>query len=145
MSESEIEATTPCVLAVEDNPADVRLIEEGIDEVSVDLELEVINNGQRAVERLARSETNRSPDLIFLDLNLPGKSGFEVLATIRAETKFLDVPVVVVSSSEKAADIDRVYDSEANAYVVKPVDPDEYIETIESAIEFWIPNASPNQ
>jgi CheY-like chemotaxis protein len=145
MSESEIEATTPCVLAVEDNPADVRLIEEGIDEVSVDLELEVINSGQRAVERLARSETNRPPDLIFLDLNLPGKSGFEVLATIRAETKFLDVPVVVVSSSEKAADIDRVYDSEANAYVVKPVDPDEYIETIESAIEFWIPNASPNQ
>jgi CheY-like chemotaxis protein len=76
--------------------------------------------------------------LILLDLNLPGKSGVDVLQTVRDESRFSSVPVVVVSSSENPDDIRRVYERSANAYVTKPTDPDEYIQMIVATVRFWI-------
>lgn len=138
-------AELPRVVAVEDNPGDVRLIEEGIDAAGIALDLTVINNGRRAIEALTDLEDTRDhPDLLLLDLNVPGNSGFDVLEAVRTETAFRNVPVVVVSSSENADDIQRVYESAANAYVTKPTDPDEYIRMIVSAVEFWIENAIPS-
>lgn len=131
----------PRVFAIEDNPADVRLIEEGVETTDLELDLQVCNTGQQAIEWLRSIDTDTPeahPDLVLLDLNLPGKSGFDVLATIRTETPFSETPVVVVSSSQNRDDIDRAYDSAANAYVMKPADPDEYIQAIDSVIQFWI-------
>lgn len=136
------------MVAVEDNPADVRLIEEGIDASGIELDLHVINSGQRAVERLTRVDDEpegRPPSLVLLDLNLPGKSGLEVLAAIRTESSFQDVPVVVVSSSQNSDDIERAYDSAANAYLEKPADPDEYIQTIDAALDFWLTTITTNE
>lgn len=147
MTEQQTSEATPLVFAIEDNPADVRLIEEGVDAAGIELDLEVIHSGQRAIEQLTTIDAEASdsyPDLVLLDLNLPGKSGFEVLAAIRTETAFQDVPVVVVSSSENSDDIRRVYESSANAYVMKPADPDEYIRMVDAAIEFWITNVTPS-
>jgi chemotaxis family two-component system response regulator Rcp1 len=147
MTEQQTSESTPIVVTVEDNPADVRLIEEGVDAAGIELDLEVIHSGQRAIEQLTTIDAEASdsyPDLVLLDLNLPGKSGFEVLAAIRTETAFQDVPVVVVSSSENSDDIRRVYESSANAYVMKPADPDEYIRMVDAAIEFWITNVTPS-
>lgn len=137
--------STPRVLVIEDNPADVRLIEEGVATAGIELDLQVYNSGNRAIEQLEAVDTDAvamHPNLVLLDLNLPGKSGFDVLAFVRSETVFQDVPVVVVSSSENPDDVARVYDAAANAFVTKPTDPDEFISMIGSAIEFWLTNGT---
>lgn len=141
MSDHQHPESTPLVSVIEDNPRDVRLIEEGTDSSSIDPELSVIRSGQRAVDQLTsldETAQDRYPNLVLLDLNLPGKSGFDVLSAIREESSIPDVPVVVVSSSESGDDIRRVYDSAANAYVRKPSDPDEYIQMVDVALSFWI-------
>lgn len=140
-SEQHAEASAPKVVAVEDNPADVRLVEEGVEALGEDIDLDVYNSGRQAVERLSAIDSDAPemhPDLVLLDLNLPGKSGVEVLKSIRTETPFQEVPVIVVSSSENETDIKRVYESSANAYVIKPSDPDEYIQAVAAAIDFWV-------
>jgi|AntRauTorcE11898_2_1112593.scaffolds.fasta_scaffold00083_53 CheY-like chemotaxis protein len=135
------DSSVPRIVVIEDNPADVRLVKEGIDVTDVDIEVSVINSGREAAERLTAigaDSPEDHPNLILLDLNLPGKSGFDLLETIHNETAFPDVPVVVVSSSENPDDINRVYDLSANAYVMKPADPDDYIEMIDATVGFWI-------
>lgn len=141
MTDRQAASKTPLVFVIEDNPADVRLVEEGAEAAGADLDLRIIKNGQEAIEQLVGIEPgarDQYPDLILLDLNLPGKSGFDVLEMIRSETTFQDVPVVVVSSSENSDDVRSVYASDANAYVMKPADPDEYIQMVTTAIDFWI-------
>ncbi len=141
MCKSTDDSPPPRVVAVEDNPADVRLVEEGVADAGVELDFAVVNSGRQAIDQFTAVDADtplKHPDLILLDLNLPGNSGFDVLSTIRNETAFQDVPVVVISSSESQDDIDRVYDLSANAYVTKPVDPDDYIEMVIATVEFWI-------
>jgi CheY-like chemotaxis protein len=137
---SESSADTPLVVSVEDNPADVRLIEEGISTVGGDITLHVFNNGQTAVEQLigAGDIPIESIDLVFLDLNIPGKSGLEILRRLREDTQFDTVPIVTVSSSENPEDISRVYGAAGNAYIKKPTDPDTFIQKIAAAVRFWI-------
>ena len=145
MPDRSTETPVPLVFAIEDNPADARLIKEGIDDAGLEVDFQMIQSGQQTVERLTeidRAEPRDHPDLILLDLNLPGKSGFEVLSIVRNETAFQEVPVVVVSSSENPEDVKRVYDLSANAYVTKPADPDEYIQMINETVGFWVANAT---
>jgi Response regulators consisting of a CheY-like receiver domain and a winged-helix DNA-binding domain len=133
--------TTPLVVSVEDNPADVHLIEEGVDNVDGDVELRVFNNGQRAVEELTGDGDVpvESIQLVLLDLNIPGKSGLEILRLLREDQRYDAVPIVLVSSSENPEDVRRSYDASANAYLTKPTDPDEFIQAIAAAMRFWIP------
>lgn len=139
MSNEISETSVPRVISIEDNPADVRLTEEGIEAAGIDLELQVIHSGGQATEQLRAIDAVAAyPDLILLDLNLPDKSGFDVLQTIRTETNFPDVAVVVISSSESDDDIRRVYEHSGNAYVTKPVDPDRYIQMVKATVNFWI-------
>jgi chemotaxis family two-component system response regulator Rcp1 len=128
------------VAAVEDNPGDVRLIEEGIAAAPIDVDLHIEHNGSRAIEWLTSDDRSDEPcpDLIFLDLNLPGKSGFEVLTAIRTETTDRDIPVVILSSSQNSGDIDRAYELGANAYMTKAADPDQHIQSVVAAVNFWI-------
>ncbi len=136
MSES-----TPLVVSVEDNPADVHLIEEGVATVAGDIQLRVYNNGQRAVEQLTGDGgiSTESIKLVLLDLNIPGKSGLKILQLLREDPRYDTVPIVIVSSSENPEDIRRVYEESANAYLTKPTDPDEFIQAIAAAARFWIP------
>ena len=145
VSNETAKTSVPRVISVEDNPADVRLVEEGIKASGVELELEVIHSGGRAIEQFQTIDSDAvtaQPDLVLLDLNLPDRSGFDVLETIRTETDFQDVPVVVISSSNSNDDIRRVYELSANAYVTKPVDPDEYIQMLQATVNFWIRRSS---
>jgi len=139
----------PRLVVVEDNPADVRLTKEGVAAAGVELDLQVLNSGQEAIDyfaAVADDDPRNHPNLILLDLNLPGKSGFEVLATVRAEPVFRETPAVVISSSETRDDIARAYDLSANAYVTKPADPDDYIAMIDATVDFWITTTTqPNQ
>jgi CheY-like chemotaxis protein len=145
VSNETAKTSVPRIISVEDNPADVRLVEEGIKASGVELELEVIHSGGRAIEQFQTIDSDAvtaQPDLVLLDLNLPDRSGFDVLETIRTETDFQDVPVVVISSSNSNDDIRRVYELSANAYVTKPVDPDEYIQMLQATVNFWIRRSS---
>lgn len=139
------------ILVVEDNIGDVRLVREGVESADDTVKLEVLKSGGKAIDRVSATDGAKGaqggpdgeiPALVFLDLNLPGASGFDVLEVLRANERFETVPVVVVSSSQNPEDVTRAYDATANAYVTKPTDPDEYIEMIATATEFWIPDSS---
>lgn len=142
MSETVQRNSLPVVLAIEDNPGDVRLIKEGVAAADPEIELRVQNNGSQAIEWLTDETQSRERlGLILLDLNLPGKSGFDVLQAVREGPQYRGMPVVVVSSSEDPADVRRVYERSANAYVTKPADPDEYVQMIVAAVRFWVSTA----
>jgi len=138
------DTTTPLVVSVEDNPADVRLLEEGVATVDGDIEVRVFNNGQTATQHLIGDERMATEpiDLVFLDLNIPGKSGLEILRHLRGDPQFDTVPIVVVSSSDNPEDIQRVYEESANSYVTKPADPDDFIQSIAAAVRFWMPETT---
>ena len=127
------------ILLVEDNPADVRLTRLALSEGAT-TRLSVAADGEQALAMLRHEdgyqETPR-PDLILLDLNLPKKHGHEVLAEIKGDPRFSSIPVVVFSTSRYHEDIDRSYRLQANAYVAKPRDLEEFLQTVRSCEAFW--------
>jgi two-component system, chemotaxis family, response regulator Rcp1 len=126
------------ILVVEDNPGDVRLIEEALKEGVFSHLVSRAADGMEAL-RLIRPEGGGGlvPDLILLDLNLPGMDGRELLREIKATPHLRRVPVIVLSSSKADEDVLRTYELHANAYVTKPVQVDDFIRTIRSLEEFW--------
>lgn len=129
------------ILLVEDNPADVCLTREALRQGGMAYNLRVVEDGASALACLRREGACAEaalPDLILLDLNLPGKDGREVLAEVKADPELLHIPVVVLTSSEAQADILKSYDLYANCYITKPVDLDQYIQAIRSIEDFWL-------
>lgn len=128
------------ILLVEDNPGDVRLTEEALKDAKVCNRLAVARDGVEAMEML-RSEdafSGRSrPDLILLDLNLPRKDGREVLAEIKSDERLKRIPVVVLTTSQAEEDVLKAYNLNANCYVTKPVDLDQFIKVVRSIEDFW--------
>lgn len=128
-------------LLVEDNPGDVRLTREALKESKLRNNLSVVGDGEEALAFLRRQppyENAPRPDVILLDLNLPRKSGREVLAEIKADPDLKRIPVVVITSSEAEQDILASYDLHVNCYVTKPVDLDQFIKVVRSVSEFWL-------
>lgn len=117
------------VLLVEDDPGDVLIAREALSAAKVDTELTVVNDGAAAIDYLRhRGEYTKAarPDLILLDLNLPRRSGHEVLEEIKNDPDLRQIPVVVLSTSISIDDIRKSYDLHANVYVAKPVDFDDF-------------------
>ena len=128
------------LLLVEDNAGDVRLVKEALRECRVPLRLTVAQNGEEAIDVLYRRGPHESaprPDLILLDLNLPRKSGHEVLKDIKQHEDLQTIPVVIVSSASSPAEIDKAYRLSANCYVQKPVSLDDTMQAIEDICRFW--------
>lgn len=129
------------LLLVEDNPGDVRLVQEALHEAKVLNHLTVAMDGVEALEALRQqgkfADTPR-PDLLLLDLNLPRKDGRAVLAEVKADPKLMRLPVVIMTSSTAEEDIVRAYDLHANAYVTKPLDFDQFIEVVHAIEAFWL-------
>ncbi len=129
------------ILLVEDNPGDVELIREALSESKVRNELHVVSDGVQAMEFL-RGEGNYAdapcPDLILLDLNLPKKSGREVLEEIKTDPKLSKIPVVILTSSKEEEDVCRSYRLRANCYVTKPVDFEQFMNVVRSIEDFWL-------
>jgi len=128
------------ILLVEDNPGDVRLTKEAFKQGRIENDLYVVSDGTEALDFLSRrgeyADAPR-PDLILLDLNLPGKDGEAVLEDLKVDPKLRSIPVIVLTSSRAEEDIVRSYELHANAYLTKPVDPDEFIETVRAFEKFW--------
>ena len=125
------------VLLVEDDPGDVLLVREAMTHDKLGNELVVVSDGVLALEHLRDPDT-RLPDLILLDLNLPRKSGREVLAEIRADAALSRLPVVVLTTSDAEADILRSYELHANAYVTKPVDFERFLAVVREIDNFFL-------
>lgn len=129
------------ILLVEDNPGDVRLTKEALHDAKVHNVLHVVSNGLEALAYLRQegkyAEEIR-PDLVLLDLNLPQMGGGEVLAEIKEDAELRRIPVVVLTTSQAEKDILRSYNLHANAYVVKPVDLEQFIDVVKSIENFWL-------
>jgi two-component system, chemotaxis family, response regulator Rcp1 len=129
------------VLLVEDNPGDVRLTLEVLRESRVETDVSVAGDGDEAMAYL-RAEGGHSgrrlPSLVLLDLNLPRKSGLEVLAECKADRALRRMPIVVLSGSSANHDVVRAYDLHANAYVTKPLDLREFIAALRAVEGFWL-------
>ena len=133
----------PAVLLVEDNPDDVDLIVHAFRKARVPHPLEVVRDGERAIDYLAgRSafedgEQQPLPAVVLLDLKLPRKSGFAVLAWIRATPSLRHLPVVVLTSSGQDEDIRRAYELCANSYLVKRVRRDALTDMVHTLSRYW--------
>lgn len=128
------------ILMVEDNPGDVRLAQETLREEKVHCRLQIARDGEEALAFLRREAAYARavrPDLILLDLNLPKKSGLEVLAEIKTDAALKCIPVVILTTSRAEQDIVQSYTLYANAYVVKPVDLEQFIKVVQSIENFW--------
>ena len=130
------------ILLIDDNPGDARLIQESLRDAPAPNRLSVVEDGMQALAFLRRAPAGLyagapRPGLILLDLNLPKKSGREVLAEIKQDSHLRRIPVVVLSSSRDEHDIAYCYDLHANCYIVKPVDVAPFFQVIRSIVEFW--------
>lgn len=128
------------ILLVEDNPADVRLTREMLKEAKIRNDLLVAETAEEAETYLGLSESSGEPrpDLVLLDLDLPVKSGHDLLDEMKSDPTLRRVPVVILTSSEAEEDVVQSYDLHANAYVTKPVDLDEVAKIVRSIDEFWL-------
>ena len=128
------------VLLVEDNEGDVRLIKEAFSESKIDKTFSVARDGEEALNYLfARGKyaERTKPDIILLDINLPKKNGFEILESIKSDPVLKKIPVIMLSSSSSEEHITKSYDLNANCYVTKPVDFDEYTQAVKIIEDFW--------
>jgi len=132
------------ILMIDDNPTDVLLIKEAFAFCETDSEVYVVEDGVYALEFLKQQGQNihaPRPDLILLDLNMPRKNGFEVLAELKADPELNSIPVIIYTSSVAKEDIKAAYNSHANGYIRKSVDFDECIKIAQSIKDFWFSTA----
>ena len=132
------------ILLVEDSPSDVRLIREALRDARVPVQIMVALDGVEATEHLKQCENGQAlrPDLVLLDLNLPRKDGKEVLAEVKASPNLKQIPVLVMTSSRSDEDISEAYSLNANCYITKPSDLQEYVQVVRAIEDFWFLTAT---
>ncbi|UQN08672.1 response regulator [Deinococcus sp. QL22] len=125
------------LMLVEDNPADVFLIQTALELSDVAIQLSVAWNGQDALEQLWKLPEEQQPNLILLDLNMPRMNGFELLAAVRADPALAHLAVVMLTTSNAAADVERAYALQVNSYISKPANLEEFLQLIELLKVYW--------
>lgn len=129
------------ILMIEDNEGDVFMTTEAFKEAKVANNLSVARDGNEAMDFLHREgkfATAPRPDLILLDLNLPGRDGRQILADIRSDPKLGTIPVVILTSSKAEKDIVQSYQLHANCYICKPVNFDSLLQVVHAIETFWL-------
>jgi CheY-like chemotaxis protein len=129
------------VLLVEDSPGDVRLTQEAFREANSRIHLHVASDGLEAMAFLRREGNFQDaprPDFILLDLNIPKMDGREVLACIKKDDSLKTIPTIILTTSNSEADIVKSYQLQANCYLTKPVQLDEFESVVKSINDFWI-------
>jgi len=128
------------LLLVEDNPAEARLIAEVFEGFEIKKNMVIVTDGAEAIEYLHKKgeyKDRKCPSLIILDLNLPKKSGREVLKEIKSDEKLKRIPVIVLTVSSDENDVNSSYDNYASAFLTKPSDLKEFIDLIGTFEDFW--------
>ena len=138
-SDGEIGKTID-ILLVEPNPGDTRLFEENFRDAKLMNAVHAVTDGEAALEFVhQRGEYVDAPrpDLILLEPQLPGQSGMDVLSELNDDRALSEIPVVVLTSSKAGEEIVKEHDLEADTYIQKPVETDEFIEFVREIEEFW--------
>ncbi len=129
------------ILLVEDSPSDANLTMRELSKAKIANQIHWLEGGEAAIDYLYQrgefANANR-PDLILLDLNLPGMDGRDVLSVIKSDEDLQRIPVVVLTTSADEEDVLRSYNLHANCYVTKPVDIKQFIEVIQLINTFWL-------
>ena len=139
MSNKEVE-----ILLVEDDPNDVELALIALRKHKLANKIHVVRDGEEALDFLFRrglytkDGTAPRPDLILLDLNLPKKNGVEVLECVKADTGMKEIPVVVLTTSDREEDVSRCYKVGANSYLTKPVQFDDCLKLVVEIQQYWL-------
>ena len=130
------------ILLAEDDGDDVLMARDALNDADADHELHRVADGEELMDYLhGRAGTAPQPDLIFLDLNMPGKDGREALGEIKSDPRLRRIPVVVLSTSSDPVDIADSYDLGANSYLVKPRDYGGWVEMMRAVDRFWFAQA----
>lgn len=132
------------LLLVEDNPGDIRLTEEALRDAGMPVNLSVAMDGVEAVEFLHKRGKYKNaprPDLILLDLNLPKKNGPEVLSDIKSDPDLKRIPVLVMTTSSEPDDVQKAYSLNANCYITKPIQLEDFMNVVQSIENFWLKTA----
>jgi CheY-like chemotaxis protein len=141
MQRKGIESDTVEVLLVEDSPGDVRLTQEALRDANERIRLHVATDGVAAMAFLRREGVHRQaprPDFILLDLNLPKMDGREVLAHIKEDDELRTIPTIILTTSDAEVDILKSYRLQANCYLNKPVQLDDFETVVKSINDFWL-------
>ncbi len=128
------------ILLVEDNPADVHMLRETFEESKIANHLNVVTDGEMALDYLHRRREfagSPRPDLILLDLGLPKKSGLEVLEEIKTDQELKSIPVIILTTSRAETDVLKSYELHANSFITKPVHLNELFEVVKRIEDFW--------
>ncbi|GAB3808449.1 response regulator [Micromonospora zhanjiangensis] len=128
------------ILVVDDDPGDVLMIEEALEGSDVEKTIDVVSDGEEAMEflrRTGRHEDAARPDMILLDLNMPRMDGRQVLGAVKQDEDLRSIPIVVLTTSNADTDILSSYTLQANAYVTKPIGLDDFNEVVRRIDEFF--------
>jgi CheY-like chemotaxis protein len=129
------------VLLIEDSPGDIRLTQEAFREADESIKLNIASDGVEAMSFLRRQGIHANaprPDFILLDLNLPKMDGREVLAHIKEDEDLKTIPTVILTTSSAHADISASYQLQANCYLTKPVQLEEFENLVKGINDFWL-------
>jgi CheY-like chemotaxis protein len=132
------------ILLIEDSPSDADLIAHALSESKVLSNLHWVADGVKALAFLHQQGDYINaprPDVILLDLNLPKKDGYEVLAQIKADLNLKLIPVIILTTSATESDIFKTYELNANCYITKPIDFEQYIGAVKLIELFWLSTA----
>jgi DNA-binding response OmpR family regulator len=129
------------ILLIEDNPGDARLTQEALKDGKLKNNLSIVYDGEEAMDFIYKRNKHKDavrPDLIILDLNLPKKSGREILTEIKEDEDLKTIPVIILTTSKAEEDIIKTYQLHANCYLVKPIDLNKFFELVKSIEGFWL-------
>jgi DNA-binding response OmpR family regulator len=132
-------------MLVEDNPAEARLLFEVISELPTYSEFAMLtfSDGNMALNHLRETKgKNDQPDLVILDINIPGINGLDLLKIIKNDKTLMTLPVIILTNSSNENDISKAYENFANCYIKKPLELEEFSEVIRSLQNFWLKTAT---
>ena len=126
------------ILLVEDSEGDAEIACIAFEEAGFNCNIEISYSGEEALSYLDRTNLSQLPSLVFLDLNMPGIDGFEVLKSIKSSDRLKHIPVIILTTSNSRRDIERCLNSHANAYILKSSDVKEFISNMKTVRNFWL-------
>lgn len=128
------------ILLVEDNEGDIMLTTEALEEKKIANKVSVVKNGRDAIDfmlKRGKYSNESTPDLVLLDINLPLKSGHEVLKELKTNELTKQIPVIILTTSSSEEDVKKSYGNHANCFITKPVDVDDFLNAISLIEDFW--------
>ncbi|MDR6781940.1 CheY-like chemotaxis protein [Pedobacter africanus] len=127
------------ILLIEDNEGDILLTTEALEECRIMNRVTVIQDGDQAIDFFEKSpDKDLLPDLVLLDVNLPKKSGHEVLQYLKNSNKYKHIPIIMLTTSSSEMDIMQSYKNHANCYITKPIEVSDFMTAVTKIEDFWI-------